>query len=80
MITDQQFKQAAALLKRSSPVDAWDNFVGALEAYTYVKIGECVDAPLDSVVVRQGFARQCKKLLQLLQECEKTPPASGGTS
>lgn len=70
MITDTQFKQAAAVLKRASPTDAWDNFVGAFEAYTFTKIADVTDAPMESVVLHQGFARQCKALLRLLAECE----------
>lgn len=74
MITDQQFKEAAALLKRHSPPDVWENFIGAFAAYTYNKIGEVTDAPLDGVVLAQGIARMCKKFHQLLEECEPTKP------
>lgn len=76
MITDIQFREAAALLKRSSAPDAWENFIGAFEAYTFTKIGECADADMATVVLAQGFARQCKKFLQMFTECDRvsTPP------
>lgn len=70
MISDTEFKQAAALLKRAAPADVWENFMGAFKAYTFTKIGEAVDAPAESVILAQGFARQCKKLLMLLEECD----------
>lgn len=73
MITDQQFMHAAALLKRHAAPDAWANFLGAFEAYTYNRIGEVADAPLDVVVLHQGMARQCKRLFHMLRECEPKP-------
>lgn len=76
MITDQQFKDAALLLKRHTSPDAWVNFMGAFSAYTYMKIGDVTDAPLENVVLIQGMARMCKKIHQLLDECE---PTTGGT-
>lgn len=74
MITDQQFKKAAALLKRAAPTDEWDNFIGALQAYTFTKIGHVTDAPPETVILHQGMARQCKALLELLTHCEPPPP------
>lgn len=74
MITDDQFKHAAALLKRHSPPDVWENFTGAFRAYTFQMIGSVTDAPLDAVVLAQGMARMAKKFDQLLEECEPKPP------
>lgn len=73
MITDQQFMAAALTLKRHSQPDAWENFMGAFHAYTYQAIGNVTDAPPDTVIAAQGCARQCKKLLQMLVECEPKP-------
>lgn len=70
MINDKEFQRAAALLKRVSPTDEWENFLGAFRAYTFTTIGAVADASSDAVVMHQGFARQCKKLLILLEECE----------
>lgn len=78
MISDQQFKDAAALLKHTATPDAWENFMGAFHAYTYAQIGAVTDAPPENVVLVQGMARQCKKFLQLLTECEPAKPR--GTS
>lgn len=78
MITDQQFKEAAALLKRHAPPDVWENFVGAVTAFASMKINEVTDAPLDGVVLAQGIARMGKKFHQLLTECEPSKPR--GTS
>lgn len=72
MISDQQFKQASALLKRHAPPDVWENFVGALTAYSFREIGAVVDAGTDTVILAQGIARGTKKLLMLIQECEPT--------
>lgn len=73
MITDQDFQKAAALLKRAVSTDEWENFLGALSAYTFMKIGQCADAPPETVQMHQGYARQCKALLNLLTECEPKP-------
>lgn len=73
MITDQQFRQAAALLKRSAQPDAWDNFLGAVQAFTFTRIGELVDAPRDRLDEMQGQAKMAKKLLQIMQECDIVP-------
>lgn len=74
MITEQQFKGAAALLKRHAPPDVWENFIGAFAAYTFMKIGEVTDAPLDIVVLAQGQARMAKQFNRMLTECEPKPP------
>lgn len=73
MITDKEFRQAAALLKRSTQPDVWDNFIGAVKAYTYTRIGELVDAPRDRLEEMQGQAKMAKKLLQIMQECDVVP-------
>lgn len=72
MISDKDFQKAAALVKRVVPRDEWENFLGAFAAYTNQKIGEVVVASPDIVIVRQGMARQCQALLQLLANCD--PP------
>lgn len=79
MISDKDFQKAAALLKRAAPHNEWENFVGALTAYTYVQIAACVEAPRDTVELQQGMARQCKKLLRMVEECE-IEPKKGSTS
>lgn len=73
MITDKEFRQAAALLKRGSQVEPWENFLGAVKAYTYTRIGELVDAPRDRLEEMQGQAKMAKKLLQILEECDVVP-------
>lgn len=73
MISDKDFQKAAALLKHAAPADEWENFIGAFKAYTYMQIGHVADAGIADVVLAQGYARQCKKLLRLLEECELKP-------
>lgn len=77
MITDDQFKKATALLKSAAPTDEWENFIGAFQAYTFSRIGEVIEVGDDHVQHRIGGARECKKLLRLLEECDHKKP--GGT-
>jgi hypothetical protein len=48
------------------------------EGYTFTVVGAVADAPLESVVLQQGYARQCKLLLQLFQECNRSPAEPKG--
>lgn len=72
MITGKEFQRAAASLKHAAPHE-WDTFMRAFEAYTQTTIEAVVSAPLESVVLHQGFARQCQKLLTLYTECDPKP-------
>lgn len=72
-IDDRQFRKSATQLKRSAEPEAWDNFLGALEAYTWDRVAETVQAELATVQVAQGSARQAQKLLQLFKDAGIEP-------
>lgn len=72
-IDDRQFRKAATLLKRSAEPEAWDNFLGALEAYTWDRVAETVQADLQQVCIAQGAARGAQKLLQLFKDAGVEP-------
>lgn len=78
-IDDRKFRQAATLLKRSADPQAWDNFIGALEAYTWSRVAEVVQAGPQDVCIAQGAARGAQKLLQLMKDAgvELKPESTG---
>lgn len=71
MRVDDELSVRAAELARRDP-HSWGQFLEALSRYSDEREKSCVMAPPDSVFIAQGAARQCAKLLELLENSVKT--------
>lgn len=76
-IDNRGFRKAAAQVKRSADPDAWENFMGALEAYTWSRVADVVTADPQTVGIAQGIARDAQQILLLLKECDVEPKPQG---
>ncbi len=61
-----------ALMLRNANPEAWDMFLRVFENYTSEITVAVTEAPPGDVLVLQGQARQCLKLLRLFKECDST--------
>lgn len=68
---DRELILAAAKLARSAP-ETWNEFLGALDAYTNIQISNCISSPLDALPQNQGRAQSMVALHKVLRECVKT--------
>lgn len=68
---DRELILAAAKLARSAP-ENWDEFLGALEAYTNIQISNCISSPIEALAQNQGRAQSMVALQKVLRDCLKT--------
>lgn len=60
---DELTMKADRLARSAAPV--WEEFIKAFSDYATKRVSECVAAPGDKVVVAQGRAQECTRLLEL---------------
>lgn len=66
--------QAFLRVKRSVSSDTWELLIAAMNQYTYGLTVAVTNAQPSDVIVWQGRARQCFKLIEMLNECERFEP------
>ena len=71
--TKEVFSEAALRLRNSDP-HGFDHFVNLFAAYTDEVTVAVTEADATNVLVMQGRAQQCRALLRILKECDKTKP------
>jgi len=70
-MNDRELIIASAKLARSAP-ENWNEFLGALEAYTNIQISNCISSPIEALAQNQGRAQSMVALLKVLRECLKS--------
>lgn len=68
MTTDSDLTIAAARLARLAP-DAWNQFLGAMQAFSSQSIQNCIQSPLEDLPRAQGRAQATARLYGLMAEC-----------
>lgn len=69
-MSDRELVLRAANLARSAPKN-FDEFLGALAAFTNQSAQNCIQAPLEELPRAQGRAQQSAHLYNLLANCLK---------
>lgn len=69
-MSDRELILASAKLARSAP-ENWQEFLGALDAYTQQQISNCISSPLEALAQNQGRAQSMVALQKLLRDCLK---------
>ncbi len=71
----QVFSEASHRLRNSSPQE-FEQFVELFAAYTEEVVFAVTEADPTNILVMQGRAQQCRALLRILRECDKTKPTT----
>lgn len=69
-MTDHNLILSAAKLARSAP-ENWNEFLGAIAAYTENHISNCISSPIEALAQNQGRAQSLVALQKVLRDCLK---------